>query len=88
MKEVWKGREGESAAAPARTLPRRKGHEPAPLHPRYMTSQLQLLPVINGCKTSARHSATKLPLCLEVFGDINIENEMLSPLKEDKNPFC
>lgn len=88
MKEVWKGREGENAAAPARTLPRRKGHEPAPLHPRYMTSQLQLLPVINGCKTSARHSSTKLPLCVEVFRDINIENEMLSLLKEDKNPLC
>lgn len=33
MKEVWKGREGANSAAPARTLPRRKRHEPAPLHP-------------------------------------------------------
>lgn len=88
MKEVWEVRKGENMAVPARTLPKRKCHKPAPLLPRYMTYQLQLLPVINGCKTLARHSTTKLPLCIQVYRDINIENEMLSLLKEDMSPLC
>lgn len=90
MKEVWKGRETENTAAvPARTRPKRKLHSPAPLHPRYTAYQPQLLPVINGCKTLARQMRpTKLPLYMQVYRDINIENEMLSLLKEGMNPLC